>query len=111
MRSFVLLIVIASLFLIGQSVPITNQGQPTVKKMLSMTNAEKINPNSLYKAGSSIFGAVYKGGKAMYNGGKAIYKGSKALYDGVKGGFLKDPAGFGTGILNPGVKYVEHKFT
>ena len=75
MRSFVLLIVIASLFLIGKSVPITNQGQPTVKKMLSMTNAEKINPNSLYKAGSSLFSAIKKGGVAVYKGGKAAYKG------------------------------------
>ena len=113
MRSFVLLIVIASLFLIGQSVPITNQGQPTVKKMLSMTNAEKINPNSLYKAGSSIFSAVSKGGKAMYNGGKAIFNGSKALYNGVKGlgDKIKDPVGFGLGVANPGIKYVEHKYT
>ena len=73
MRSFILLTFIASLFLIGQSVPITNQGQPTVKKMLSMTNAEKINPNSIYKAGSALFKAAKNGGVAMYKGGKAIY--------------------------------------
>ena len=60
MRSFVLLIVIAILILIGQSVPITNQGQPTVKKMLSMTNAEK-------------FGSLIKGvSKAAANGAKAM---------------------------------------
>ena len=60
MRSFILLIVIAILILIGQSVPITNQGQPTVKKMLSMTNAEK-------------FSSFFKGmSKAAANGGKAM---------------------------------------